>query len=248
VDNEQERTTIDLGGEWLYRLDKDEKGIAERFFQNSFRKDDWKAMRVQNNWYLTEVGDYDGTVWFRRSFAVPAGLAKRSLSLRFLAVDYKAMVWLNGTYLGSHEGYFDPFEFDVDGTAVAGENELVVRVESPRDPTEYVLVQDPNNLSTPLSTPYKRHWAKDLSIVKGHLIDAMHRPGAMTSFRQDGNTGGIWQTVQLIARGPVRIVYDKIYCRIVERDFVPDGSALVLVDLELNNATGASSRWTPGCA
>jgi beta-mannosidase len=238
VDNEQERTTIDLGGEWLYRLDKDEKGIAERFFQNSFRKDDWKAMRVPNNWYLTEVGDYDGTVWFRRSFAVPAGLAKRSLSLRFLAVDYKAMVWLNGTYLGSHEGYFDPFEFDVDGTAVAGENELVVRVESPRDPTEYVLVQDPNNLSTPLSTPYKRHWAKDLSIVKGHLIDAMHRPGAMTSFRQDGNTGGIWQTVQLIARGPVRIVYDKIYCRIVERDFVPDGSALVLVDLELNNATG----------
>ena len=46
--------------------------------------------------------------------------------------------------------------------------------------------------SQPASEPYKRHWAKDLTLIKGHMTDAMHRPGAMTKFRADGNSGGIW--------------------------------------------------------
>ena len=234
---EEVRASIDLGGNWLYRLDPEAEGEKERYFDGDCDRSTWQTMAVPNNWYLTEVGDYDGVVWFQRTFELPKGFADRCVSLRFRAVDYIARVWLNGLYIGSHEGYFDPFEFDVTGVLRTGSNCLVVKVDSPRDPTEYVLVDDPHNLSTPLSTPYKRHWAKDLSIVKGHLIDAMHRPGAMTSFRQDGNTGGIWQTVELVGRGPVQITHAKIYCRIVERDFVPDGTALVMVDLELNNTT-----------
>lgn len=31
----------------------------------------------------------------------------------FEGVDYSCEVWLNGTYLGSHEGAFAPFCFDV---------------------------------------------------------------------------------------------------------------------------------------
>jgi beta-mannosidase len=238
VNNEDARFSIDLGGDWLYRLDPDVKGEQERYFDIDCDRSTWRIMAVPNNWYLTELGDYDGVVWFHHTFQLEEGFAGRSVSLRFRAVDYIAKVWLNGIYLGSHEGYFNPFEFDVTETLHPGKNCLVVEVDSPRDPTQYVLVDDPNNLSTPLSTPYKRHWAKDLSIVKGHLIDAMHRPGAMTSFRQDGNTGGIWQTVELIARGPVQISYTKIYCKIVERDFVSDGTALVMVDLELENTKG----------
>ncbi len=238
MNKERARITLDLGGEWQYRLDPDSEGEKRNFFRIDFDRSDWKPMTVPNNWYLTEVGDYDGVVWFGRSFKVPAEMSDRRLTIRFRAVDYIAKVWLNGTYLGSHEGYFNPFEFDVTDTVRTGVNHLVVRVDSPRDPTEYILVQDAQNLSSPLSTPYKRHWAKDLSIIKGHLIDAMHRPGAMTKFRQDGNTGGIWQTVDLIARGPVQIAYDKITCKVVQRDFVPDGSALVTVDLEVENKTG----------
>jgi beta-mannosidase len=34
-------------------------------------------------------------------------------TLRFEGVDYFAKVWLNGTLLGEHEGYADPFGFEV---------------------------------------------------------------------------------------------------------------------------------------
>ena len=42
---------------------------------------------------------------------------------------------------------FLPFEFDVTGKVKFGqENVLVVRDDSPRDPTEYLLVNEPFNL------------------------------------------------------------------------------------------------------
>ncbi len=228
------RTLIDLSGVWNYKVDADNSGVAQRYFAADHTRSDWGQMQIPNNWYLTEVGDYFGAVWFQTSFQTPDHLRGKRLTLRFQAVDYYADVWLNDHYLGRHEGYFTPFEFDVTKyIRFDGENVLVVRDEAPRDPTEYLLVEDAGNLSTPMSTPYKRHWAKDLTLIKGHFIDAMHRPGAMTKFRADGNSGGIWRPVELIAQEDVQIKGMKIYCKIVEED----GSALVSVDLDLNNST-----------
>ena len=46
------------------------------------------------------------------------------------------------------------------------------------------------------------------------MIDAMHRPGSMTSFRSDGNSGGIWDSVELIARPAVYVDHVKIFTRL----------------------------------
>jgi len=59
------------------------------------------------------------------------------LSLRFAGVYYAARVWLNGIYLGEHEGYFSAFEFDVTDIVVPdGENDLLVEVFSPEESEE----------------------------------------------------------------------------------------------------------------
>jgi hypothetical protein len=46
-------------------------------------------------------------------------------------VDYIADVWLNGKYLGHHEGYCAPFALSTLGGLRKGTNRLVVRVDSP---------------------------------------------------------------------------------------------------------------------
>jgi beta-mannosidase len=59
------------------------------------------------------------------------------LTLRFGGVYYAARVWLNGFYLGDHDGYFSAFEFDVTDMVIAnGENELLVEVTSPEESDE----------------------------------------------------------------------------------------------------------------
>jgi len=204
-----------LNGTWKYCLDPDDAGRDKKFYSGETGFSSWKDMNIPTNWYLTEVGDYFGVVWFKTCFQFPKEFDGKLLFLRFNAVDYYADVWLNGEYLGFHEGMFNPFEFDVTAKVKKdGDNLLVVRVNAPRANAEYKLALDTEN---PLSKDYKRHQAVDIDLIKGHMIDAMHRPGSMTKFRGDGNSGGIWDDVLLIAREKVFIEYVKIFTRVVKK-------------------------------
>ncbi len=60
----------------------------------------------------------------------PEQLAAGSTFVCFKGVDYKAQVFMNGTLVGSHEGFFAPFECDCTACAREGENALVVQVEN----------------------------------------------------------------------------------------------------------------------
>jgi hypothetical protein len=73
---------------------------------------------------------------YRREFEFPAEWLRHRVFLRFGAVFHNARVWLNGGLVGSHEGGFLPFGFDITDHLVAGINEIKVRVESPTDDQE----------------------------------------------------------------------------------------------------------------
>jgi hypothetical protein len=71
------------------------------------------------------------TACYRTAFDVTEQmLAKGALFVCFRGVDYRAHAFVNGIYLGSHEGFFAPFEFDFTRVARPGENILLARVEN----------------------------------------------------------------------------------------------------------------------
>src|SRR5262249_57840007 len=74
--------------------------------------------------------------WYRKKFSVPYAKNKKGnrLRLKFEATDYYADIWLNGKRLGRHEGYVDPYEFEVTNQLnFDGENLMTVRVWTPVD-------------------------------------------------------------------------------------------------------------------
>jgi beta-mannosidase len=73
---------------------------------------------------------------YRATFEGPSRGGDELFWLRFGGVYYAARVWLNGRYLGAHEGYFSGFEFDCTGSLTEGENELLVEVYSPEEREE----------------------------------------------------------------------------------------------------------------
>jgi beta-galactosidase len=76
--------------------------------------------------------DYEGGVWYRRTFILPDSLNGRFVRLNFYAVNYVGDVWLNGKYLGYHEGGYTPFAFDATAAVrYDSANVLAVRVENP---------------------------------------------------------------------------------------------------------------------
>jgi beta-galactosidase/beta-glucuronidase len=136
---------IDLGGMWRFRLDPEQLGehypeqldipwkFDSRWMDQAHDERDWAQLRVPSCWQ-EEGYAYNGAAWYRTRFPAPFDpVSGKRAWLRFEGVDYYADAWLNGRYLGSHEGYFSAFEFEVSPYLQTASNLLAVRVEAPND-------------------------------------------------------------------------------------------------------------------
>jgi hypothetical protein len=83
---------------------------------------------------LSGIGKHAERLWYRRAFTVPKEWADQRLLLHFGAVDWEAIVWVNGTRVASHRGGYDGFSCDItDALKKDGEQELIVGVWDPTD-------------------------------------------------------------------------------------------------------------------
>jgi beta-galactosidase len=149
----QRRTTLDLAGIWRKQrfVANDGFSLGLRSGSNydsliaeaagrqlpSYDDGSWQAKMlpaVENTMHGVNVRpeDYEEGVWYRRTFVLPDSLNGRFARLNFYAVNYVADVWLNGVYLGYHEGGYTSFSFDATGALrFDSANVLVVRVDNP---------------------------------------------------------------------------------------------------------------------
>ncbi|MGL6180248.1 MAG: glycoside hydrolase family 2 protein [Tannerellaceae bacterium] len=79
------------------------------------------------------VGD-NQELWYSTAFEVPANWRNKSVNLNFGAVDWLADVYINDVLIGSHQGGFTPFSFDITPYLTSGKKQqLMVRVWDPTD-------------------------------------------------------------------------------------------------------------------
>ena len=149
--NVQHRESISLNGEWNYIVDVQEEGYYDYrmkpmnngFFINQkpsrpedlieYDFDKSKSMTIPSDWNTkdNQLFFYEGTVWFKKSFTFHPKAGKRSI-LYFGAVNYEAIVYVNGKRVGSHVGGFTAFNFDVTDVLKDGENFVIVKVDNKR--------------------------------------------------------------------------------------------------------------------
>ncbi len=175
---------------------------------NELPKDDseWKKMNIPNNWYLEGI-EYSGVVYFREKFKSKPHLDKEYI-LKFCGVDYFCDVWLNDVYLGHHEGYFQPFEFLIT-PYLRKENILLVKVNSPRENER----------------PLKK------KLIKGVLSDHDCRPRFQSPiYGEEHNTGGIWNSIEVMEINRIRIKGAKIYSLLF-----PSGEATITINCKIEN-------------
>lgn len=87
---------------------------------------EWKPVTVP--YFFGPVGN--ACFYYRTAFEWKKPEADKAVFLHFDGVDYIAEVFLNGSFVGSHEGFFGAFEFDVTPYIHDGENTLVVTVRN----------------------------------------------------------------------------------------------------------------------
>lgn len=136
----------------------------------------------------------DGTgLWYRRRFTLPEGFCRGRVILHFGAADQTARVWLNGKPLGSHEGGYSHFSFDMTDTLTAGENLLTVCVTDELD--SHILPYGKQKHKrggmwyTPVSGIWQTVWAE--SVPAEYIRDILFEThGDRVFARIDGASAG----------------------------------------------------------
>ena len=90
--------------------------------------------------------DFHHRCWYQKKFSLSP--SSKRIFLHFGAVDYSAKVWLNGFYLGCHEGGHTPFSFDITNSLVDSKEQVLTVCAD----------DDPLDLTKPRG---KQDWKKD---------------------------------------------------------------------------------------
>ena len=124
---------ISLNGKWAIIFDQDNRGGVEKWHLNRVfeKQKEVSNIQVPSHWETIKK-DYEGVVFYKKSFQVPESWNEGVFSLYFEAVNYKTEVWVNDQAVGTHEGGFTPFSFQVDEVLKPGEiNHIIMRVVGP---------------------------------------------------------------------------------------------------------------------
>ncbi len=76
----------------------------------------------------------DSELWYHREFSIPSSWTDMKIMLNFGAVDWKSDLWINDVKIGSHQGGYTPFSFDITPFLLKGQKQkIVLRVWDPSD-------------------------------------------------------------------------------------------------------------------
>jgi beta-galactosidase/beta-glucuronidase len=124
---------LTLNGPWQFEFDDANRGLAERWHAGgkAFSKTIQVPYAFQTK--LSGIGDtaFHDVVWYQRAIDVPAAWSGRRVLVKFGAVDYEAMVWVNGQFAGGHRGGQTPFGLDITDLLTPAKNTIVVRAWDP---------------------------------------------------------------------------------------------------------------------
>lgn len=120
---------INLNGKWQFEIDNARSGEHRGLQNEGVALSGTILVPFCPESRLSGIGhtDYMRGVWYKRTIdlADTAGV----LRLHFGAVDYRAKVFVNGTFVGEHAGGYSSFYVDISAAVRQGQNEIAVYAE-----------------------------------------------------------------------------------------------------------------------
>ena len=145
MENIEGRTHISLNGKWDVIIDpfdigkgdwkaiwKDRKPTGTTdFFEYSFDHAPQLNVPGDFNSQQPELNYYESSVWYKTTFTYKRKNGNR-LFIHFGAVNYQADIYINSKKVGSHEGGFTPFQFEITDFVNENQNTVIVRANNQR--------------------------------------------------------------------------------------------------------------------
>jgi len=159
---------------------------AKPWSAESVPTEGWTASVLPGFWETNGLPDFDGVVWYRKEFDLPAE-SVGAAELCLLAIDDADTTWVNGVKVGASDGWNAPRRYQVPaGLLRAGRNVVAVRVLDTGggggiwgEPAELRLVPA-TGTPVPLAGAWQRRIGCSTAKAGYPPIDLRQSPGAPT--------------------------------------------------------------------
>lgn len=117
-----------LNGEWNFTFDDENLG-EEKGYYISFPTRNKINVPFTYETELSGIKDESVhyVVWYNKKIHISK--ENKKAILHFEGSDYKTKIWINGKYIGTNEGGYHRFSFEIDKNIQEGENDITVKVE-----------------------------------------------------------------------------------------------------------------------
>lgn len=127
---EKERADMKEKQEQFIKSMKNDKGIAEKWYDPSIAGIGWKKIKLPQLWENTEIGNADGIVWFRKEFILPESYEGKELKLHLGPIDDNDITYVNGQQVGATNSYNTDRVYVISASVIKkGKNSIVIKVE-----------------------------------------------------------------------------------------------------------------------
>jgi hypothetical protein len=126
----QREQWLNLNGLWDFRFDPQNLGEKEKWYGNPDTFD--RKILVPFPWgsKLSGVDNIAEIGWYHRQIEIPSDWNGKKVFIVFGASDWITTAWLDGQNIGTFQGGYTPFEFEITPYIKKGEKQqLVVRVD-----------------------------------------------------------------------------------------------------------------------
>ena len=106
-------------------------------FQSDYSDENWYNVCLPHDFsipYFMEQSFYTGVGWYRKTFEISADQAQSIVKLDFEGVFHTIDLYINGEKVGTHQGGYTGFEFNITPYIHEGENILAARVDNTWNP------------------------------------------------------------------------------------------------------------------
>lgn len=109
------REVKNLSGIWNFKVDTDNTGLSEKWYENPLTETVPMAVPASYNDVFTDekIKEHIGYVWYERQFVIPKSWESQRIIIRFGSATHHAIVWIDGQEIVRHKGGFLPFEADI---------------------------------------------------------------------------------------------------------------------------------------
>ncbi len=137
------RETIDLKGEWQFKLDTANVGISEKWYFQDFsdsvllpgtldeNKKGWKN-KDTSEYHLNREYVYFGPAWFKKEVEIPESWKDKHIEL-IMERTKVTQVWIDSLYLGTNNTIFSKQVYDLTDKINPGKHYLTIIVDNTFD-------------------------------------------------------------------------------------------------------------------